>query len=390
MTVFSKWPIYSSDEREVVNEVLGSGNVNYWTGSQCRDFEREFADYHGRNYGIALSNGTVALELALIALGVSPDDEVIVPSRTYFATASCVVARGAKPIPADVDLTTQNVTVDTIKSSLTPKTKGVIVVHLAGWPCAMPDIKAFCESRNLFLIEDCAQAHGATINGVPVGSFGHCAAFSFCQDKIMSTGGEGGMLLLDDTEKWKMAWAYKDHGKSYDAVYCQHHEPGFRWVHQTFGTNWRMTEMQAAIGRIQLKKLKGWLCERQINANYLNEELADLPGLRLTIPNSSEGHAYYRYYAFIQKGALLPDWSQIRIIESINERGVPCFVGSCGEIYREVAFKDNFQNHYKCHKNAHDLFQTSLAFLVHPGISKKAMKYTVDVVRDVLKMATGI
>ena len=390
MTVFSEWPVYSSEEREVVNEVLSSGKVNYWTGEHCKKFEREFANYHNREYGIALSNGTVALELALIALDLKPNDEVIVPSRTYFATASCIVARGATPVTAEVDLISQNVTVETIKSSLTEKTKGVIVVHLAGWPCEITAIREFCDKENLFLVEDCAQAHGATLDGVPVGSFGDCAAFSFCQDKIISTGGEGGMLLIDDKNIWKKAWAYKEHGKSYDAVFSKEHEPGFRWLHETFGTNWRMTEMQAAIGRIQLQKLHFWLEERRKNADFLKRGLSDLPGLRLTEPDSSIGHAYYRYYAFIRSEALLPGWSQIRIIEKINEQGVPCFVGSCGEIYKEAAFKENYGAQIKNHKNAHELFNSSLAFLVHPGITEDAIKYAVKVVRNVLSEATGL
>lgn len=390
MSLFNKWPVFSKQEVTAVANVLNTGNVNYWTGDECRNFENEFALYHQRKFGIALANGTVALELALVALGLTSNDDVIVPSRTYFATASCIVARGGRPIPADVDLKTQNVTVDTIKSAMTLNTKGVIVVHLAGWPCEIAEIKAFCKRNSLFLIEDCAQAHGASLDGIPVGSFGDCAAFSFCQDKIMSTGGEGGMLLLDDERMWKKAWAFKDHGKSYDAVYNQIHAPGFKWLHTSFGTNWRMTEMQAVIGRLQLRKLKSWVSERQENAKFLNEGFADIPGLVLTIPEENVSHAYYRYYAFINPEVLLPNWSQIRILESINEQGVPCFVGSCGEIYKEGAFQENHIFPNKNHKNAQYLFETSLAFLVHPGISRAALKHTVRVVKSVMKRATRV
>ena len=390
MSLFGKWPVFSEQEIAAVSDVLSTGKVNYWTGEQCKLFEDEFALYHQRKYGISLANGTVALELALVALGLSCGDDVIVPSRTYFATASSVVARGGTPIPADVDLKTQNLTVDTIKSAMTQNTKGVIVVHLGGWPCEIAEIKAFCKSNSLFLVEDCAQAHGAMVDGLRVGSFGDCAAFSFCQDKIISTGGEGGMLLLDDEEMWKNAWAFKDHGKSHDAVYKQVHSSGFKWLHTSFGTNWRMTEMQAAIGRSQLLKLESWIAERQHNAKILNDGLSEVPGLAIAVPDQSISHAYYRYYAFIKPKTLLPNWSQIRIIESINEQGVPCFVGSCGEIYKEAAFQNNPKFSSRSHENAQYLFETSLAFLVHPGISKAALEHTVAVVKNVMEKATRI
>ena len=315
-------------------------------------------------------------------------DEVIVPSRTYFATASCVVARGGKPVPADVDLISQNITVNSIKASLSAKTKGVIVVHLGGWPCEMQKIKQFCDSNGLFLIEDCAQAHGASIEGKLVGTFGDCAAFSFCQDKILSTGGEGGMLLVDDEVKWKKAWSFKDHGKSYEEVQKIPQVKGFKWLHKSFGTNWRMTEMQAAIGRIQLKKLCEWVGERQKNAGLLHNGLKGANGIRLCKPDLHIKHAFYRFYAFLDTSCLVDGWDQARVLEQINSRGVPCFVGSCGEIYKEEAFK-KFPDIYDIpFKNSRELFQTSLAFLVHPGLPTEALELTIETVKNVIDRAT--
>lgn len=385
---FAPWPLFAPDEIAAVNEVLASGKVNYWTGTRCREFERAYAEHTGRRHAIALANGTLALELALHAFGIGAGDDVLTTCRTFIASASCSVARGARPVLADVDPVSQNVTAETLDAALTPSTKAIVAVHLAGWPCEMDKILAFAQRHNLIVIEDCAQAHGARYKGKPVGSFGHAAAFSFCQDKIISTGGEGGMLVLDDEAAWTRAWAYKDHGKSFDAVYRHEHPPGFRWLHESFGTNWRMTEMQAAIGLAQLAKLDEWVAIRRRNAAILEVGLASVPGLRLTpVPESVE-HAYYRYYAFVRPQALKPDWDRQRIIKAINAEGVPCHVGSCGEIYREKAFTRAGFAPDTPYPVAHDLGETSLAFLVHPTLTKQDMGDTVTAVAKVFAAAT--
>ena len=381
------WPYYSPDEIDAVTSVLGSGRVNYWTGRECVKFEAEYAEYVGVQHAITLANGTLALELALYALGIGPGDEVVVPSRTFIASASCAVARGATPVVADIDPVSQSLTADTIRAVLTPRTRAIIAVHLAGWPCDMESIMALAREHGLHVIEDCAQAHGARYQGRPVGSFGDAAAFSFCQDKILSTGGEGGMLLINDTALWEKAWAYKDHGKSYDAVHRREHPPGFRWLHESFGSNWRMTEMQAAIGRMQLRKLDEWVALRRQHAATLAEGLATIPGLRLTAEPSSIRHAYYRYYAFLEPGKLREDWNQTRVVTAIQAEGVPCFVGSCGEIYREKAFSAAGWPASRRHPVAQQLSETSLAFLVHPTLSDQDMQDTCRAVEKVMRTA---
>jgi len=278
------WPYFERDEINAVVAVLKSGKVNYWTGDEGRLFEKEFAAFAGCNHAVALANGTVALELALYALGIGPGDEVIVTSRTFIASASCVIMRGATPVMADIDPVSQNITAETIKAAITPKTKAIIAVHLAGWPCDMDPILKLAKKHSLKVIEDCAQAHGATYKGRPVGSMGDAGAFSFCQDKIMTTGGEGGMLTTNDEEVWRKAWEYKDHGKGYDAVYNRRHSPGFRWLHESFGTNLRMTEMQSTLGRTALAKLPTWVATRRRHAGILNSRLSQLEALRTTIP----------------------------------------------------------------------------------------------------------
>lgn len=387
---FAAWPRFDHDEIAAVNSVLASGKVNYWTGDQGKSFEREFARFAGCEYAIALANGTMALELALHALGIGPGDEVVVTCRTFIASASCVVMRGAKPVMADVDPVSQNVTVETIRASLTPKTRAIIAVHLAGWPCDMDPIMELAAERGLKVIEDCAQAHGATYKGRPVGSLGHAAAFSFCQDKILSTGGEGGMLTTSDRSLWEKAWAFKDHGKSYDAVYNRVHPEGngFRWLHESFGTNWRLTEMQSAIGRLQLEKLPAWVAARREHASMLNWRFSAIPALRVTVPGVHFGHAYYKHYAFVRPELLRQGWNRDRIMAALNAEGIPCFSGSCSEIYREKAFERSGFGPAEPMPVARTLGETSLMFLVHPTLQRKEMEDTCRAVAKVFRAAS--
>jgi len=381
------WPYYSPDEIEAVAAVLTSGKVNYWTGQEGRQFEEAFAHFTGTRHAIALANGTVALELALYALGIGPGDAVITTSRTFIASASCAVMRGAKPVFADVDPNSQNLTAETVRVVLTPQTRAIIAVHLAGWPCDMDPILTLAREHGVAVIEDCAQAHGATYKGRPVGSLGDAAAFSFCQDKIMSTGGEGGMLVTNNTAAWEKAWAYKDHGKSYDAVYRRQHPPGFRWLHESFGTNWRLTEMQAAIGRLQLGKLPDWSSIRQRHAALLDDGLSGTPGLRLVSPPKEIGHAYYRYYAFLEPERLKAGWSRARVIDAIMTEGIPCYAGSCSEIYQEKAFVEAGLQPPAPLPVAKWLGETSLCFLVHPTLTDSDMYDMNEAIIKVMKVA---
>ena len=383
---FAPWPYFEADEIEAAAAVLRSGKVNYWTGEECRAFEREFAAFTGCRHAIALANGTMALELALYALGIGQGDEVIVPSRTFLASASCVVMRGARPVMADVDRISQVLTAETARAACTPRTKAIIPVHLAGWPCDMEAMMAFARERNLKVIEDCAQALGATFNRKPVGSFGHAAAFSFCQDKILTTGGEGGMLVTNDEALWDCAWSYKDHGKSFDAVYRRQHAPGFRWLHESFGTNWRMTEMQGALGRAILPKIPQQVARRREYAHLLNDRLARVPGLRLTLPPDHDFHAYYKFYAFVETAQLNSGWDRDRILTAISAEGVPTFSGSCSEIYLEKAFPEEWRPQHRL-PVARELGETSLMFMVHPTLSRQDIEDTATAIEKVMRVA---
>ncbi len=388
--VKSLWPRFDDDELEAVQAVLRSGRVNYWNGDEGRAFEREFAAFHGASYGIAVANGTLALELALMALGVGEGDEVVVTPRTFLASASAIVMRGARPVFAEVDRESGNITPDTVRAVLTPRTRAVIAVHLAGWPCDMRGMRAWADEQGLFLIEDCAQAHGATLEGQPVGSFGDAAAFSFCTDKIMSTGGEGGMLLVRDEAVWRRAWSYKDHGKDWDAVYHREHAAGFRWLHESFGTNWRLTEMQSAIGRAQLRKLPDWLAQRNANAGVLLERLSGVRGLRVPVPPEGVGHAWYKFYAYVDPACLADGWDRDAVVEAIQARGVPCLHGSCSEVYLEQAFDGTDYRPAQRLPIARELGETSVMFLVDHTLSETDMHAVADAVVDVMGRATGV
>lgn len=385
-TPFAPWPSFTVEEADAVRRVLLSNKVNYWTGTEGREFEKEFAAAAGCAHAIALANGSVALELALYALGIGPGDEVITTCRTFIASASCIVMRGATPVMADVDPVSQNITVDTILPCITPRTRAIIAVHLAGWPCDMDSIMKLAKERGLKVIEDCAQCHGATYKGRPVGSLGDVAAFSFCQDKIMTTGGEGGMLTTNSKNIWQKAWEFKDHGKSYDAVYNRQHPPGFRWLHESFGTNWRLTEMQSAIGRAQLRKLSDWIRIRQKYSAILTECFSSISALRVTIPPDEIRHAYYKYYVFVRPDMLKDGWDRDRIMAEINAEGIPCYSGSCSEIYLEKAF-DGLRPAERF-KVARVLGETSLMFLVHPTLSLQSIHDTCKAVTNIMVAAS--
>ena len=386
---FPAWPYFDEDQIEAVNAVLQSGNVNYWTGSEVSLFEKEFAGSCGVNYAVAVMNGTAALDAALWALNIGTGDEVIVTPRSYIASASCAVVRGAVPVFADVDRDSQNITADAIEKVITDRTRAVIVVHLAGCPCEMDGIVSLTKKHGIALIEDCAQSTGAFYRGRPVGSFGDAAAFSFCQDKIMTTGGEGGMVLTNNREIWSKVWSYKDHGKSFDAVFNTDIEPGpsFRWLHESFGVNLRMTEMQAAIGRVQLRRMPGWIEIRRRNADILTKAFLKIPSLRVPVYPDHIFHSYYKYYVFIKPDQLKSGWDRDRVLSAVNAEGIPCYTGSCSEIYLEKAFATNGFGQSERLPIAKELGETSLMFLVHPRLLEDDLRDTSKAVQKVMNAA---
>ena len=388
-TPFSPWPSFTAQEADAVRNVLLSNKVNYWTGTECRKFEKEFAAWAGTHHAVALGNGTLALDVALKALGIGPGDEVVVTPRTFIASISCVVNAGATPVFADVEADSGNLSAVTIAKVLTPKTKAVICVHLAGWPCDMDAIMALAETHGLKVIEDCAQAHGAQYKGRSVGSIGHVGAWSFCQDKIMTTGGEGGMVTTNDEVLWRAMWSFKDHGKSYAAVYEREHAPGFRWLHESFGTNWRMLEMQAAVGRIQLQRMAGWTATRTRHAGQIWAACGGCPALHVPAVPANVLHAHYKCYVYVRPEKLAQGWNRDRIVAEINALEVPCYQGSCSEVYLEKAFDGTGWRPAAPLPAAHALGATSMMFLVHPTLTQAEVDKTCAVIAQVMQQATA-
>jgi dTDP-4-amino-4,6-dideoxygalactose transaminase len=379
------WPHFDEQDVASVGEVLASGRVNYWTGEHGRAFEREFAAWAGVPHGVAVANGTVALELALGALGIGPGDEVVVPAVTFIATASAVARCGATPVVADVSPDTMCLTAGTVEAALSSRTRAVVVVHVAGFPADLAPLRRLAGAHGLRVVEDCAQAHGARRDGRMVGTGGDIAAWSFCQDKILTTGGEGGAVTTRDEQLWRRVWAAKDHGKSHAAVYGRSHPPGFRWLHESFGTNARMTEMQAVIGRNQLRRLDGWLDRRRAHAGLLRSALADLPALRVTPVPAGVRPAFYRCYVRVRPELLAPGWDRDRLVAAIAAEGVPCQQGGCTEIHRERAF-DGLRPARPLPVAA-ELGRTSFALLVHPTLSSADVRDTAEAVRKVARAA---
>ena len=377
------WPFYDEDEIGEVVRVLRSGRVNQWTGDLVFRFQEECERRFGGGHGIALANGSLALELPLHIFGIGPGDEVIVTPRTFVASASCVRLLGATPVFAEIDERSGNITAASIEAVISPRTKAVIPVHLAGWPCDMPAIMEVARRHNLLVIEDCAQAHGAEIDSQPVGSFGDAAAFSFCQDKIISTGGEGGYASFKSREAWERAWSYKDHGKNWAKVQAPAATKGFRWLHDSLGTNWRLTELQAAIGLKQLEKLDEWREARSRNARIWADALADVPGLTVPLPEQRFRHAFYKLYAYVDcPGASV---KRDEIMRRASDLGLRVFSGSCSEVYLEGAFADLPRPDLKI---ARMLGERSLMMEVHPTLSPASLqeraRALADIVREVL------
>lgn len=365
------WPHYGADEIAAVAACLESGKVNQWTGPHVADFERAYAMYVGAGQAIALANGSLALELALRAFGIGPGEEVIVTPRSFVASASCVMLVGATPVFAEVDALSGNITAESILAVITPRTRAIIPVHLGGWPADMPAIMAVARQYGLKVVEDCAQAHGASIDGKPVGSFGDAAAFSFCQDKIITTGGEGGLVIFQDEAAFSWARSFKDHGKNFTAAMAPA-EPGiFRWLHDNLGTNWRMTSIAAVIGEKQLCKLDNWRDIRERNAAIWASELSALEAIRVPWPGTDIRGAFYKFYCYVDRQGDEGEWFRDEIIQTALVAGLRVFAGSCSEIYREKLFK---------HLDipplpvARQLGRTSLMLEVHPTLDEQRLR----------------
>jgi dTDP-4-amino-4,6-dideoxygalactose transaminase len=380
--------MYSNKQIDSVIKVLKKNKTNYWTGSEGRKFEKEFSNYHNTKYSVTVSNGSIALEIALKALNLKKNTKVIVTPRSFVISASCVVNLGLKPTFADVD-NNGNLSIDGIEKVFDKNVKAIIVVHLNGLPCDLDPILKFVKKKKIYLIEDCSQAHGAVYKNKRVGSFGHISTWSFCQDKIISTGGEGGMISTNNKKLWLKCWSIKDHGKNYKSVFYKKHKTGFKWLHDEIGSNYRLTEMQAAIGRVQLRSLNKLIKKRNLIAKLYLHELKDFytkfnilkkPNFLYIKKNTSIKHAYYRLNFFINKNKI----KQTKLIEQLNDNNISCGVGSCPEIYREKVFKKLKSFSQSRLPNAKLLGETSITFPINPFKSIKKIKFEIIVIKKIL------
>ena len=390
------YPYFNQNTQRRVQKVLKSGRVNYWTGNECKDFEKEFSNYHKVKHSLTVSNGSVALEISLQALNLKKRDSVIVTPRSFIMSASCVLNLGLKPIFADVD-DNGNLSIEGIKTVYNKSVKAIIVVHLNGLVCDLDPILNFVKKKNLFLIEDCSQAHGAVYKGKKVGSFGHISTWSFCQDKIMSTGGEGGMISTNNTKLWLKLWSLKDHGKNYKNVFDKKNNNQFKWLHDDLGSNYRMTEMQAVIGREQLKSLDKQIKKRNLIANlylnglrdyYLKYDILKRPDFTFKSQNSNKNlnklynfkHAFYRLNIFVNKNKI----NRNKLLKKLNEKKIKCGVGSCPEIYREKIFRKLNFFPKKRLINAKLLGETSIMFPINPNLSLTKVKTEINSIKKIL------
>ena len=390
------YPIFNKDISKKVLQVLQSGKVNYWTGNECKNFEKEFSDYHNIKYSSCVSNGSVALEIALKALNLKKTDTVIVTPRSFVISASCVINLGLKPIFGDVDHN-GNLNIEGIKKAYNKNVKAIIVVHLNGLSCDLDPILKFVRQKKIFLIEDCSQAHGAIYKGKKIGSFGHISTWSFCQDKIMSTGGEGGMISTNNKKLWLKLWSLKDHGKNYKKIFKKRNKNEFIWLHDDFGSNYRMTEMQAAIGREQLKFLDKQIKKRNLIANlylnglrdyYLKYDILKRPDFTFKSQNSNKNlnklynfkHAFYRLNIFVNKNKI----NRNKLLKKLNEKKIKCGVGSCPEIYREKIFRKLNFFPKKRLINAKLLGETSIMFPINPNLSLTKVKTEINSIKKIL------
>lgn len=358
------WPYHSEDEISAVADVLRSGKTNYYSGPNGQAFEAEFAEYTGAKYAIAVTNGTAALELALHGIQIPRGSEVIVPCRTFMATASAVVTAGGYPVLADIDATL-NVTVETLEARRTRNTSAVIVVHYAGLPCDMDAIMKWADYHDIVVIEDCAHAHGARINGRHVGTFGAAGCFSFCVGKTMSLGGEGGMVITNDENPYRRMGARRDHGR-YQMVGSKDMTE-FKWTVEAFGTNLRMTEMQSAIGRIQLKKLDDWVRRRNQIAAAYDAILGGIP----TPTNKSHGR--YMYMAYV-------DDRDRKMIE-LQGMGIAARLGGCPNIGHEAVFAGH-SGAQEC-PVADELGKRTLSLPVYPTMTDRDVETVLKAVEAV-------
>jgi dTDP-4-amino-4,6-dideoxygalactose transaminase len=386
------WPNFSKNLISKVSNVIKSGKINYTTGKYGKKFEYEFSKYVGNKYSVAICNGTAALEVAIKSLKLPKRSEIIVPARSFFASASCIVNTGYTPVFVDVDLLTQNVCLKDLKKKINWKTKAIVCVHLAGLPCDMYGIKKIAKKNKIKIIEDCSQAHGASINNKQVGSFGDVSTWSFCNDKIISTLGEGGMISTNNKKIYEFCKRYINHGT---VLKIEKNLDKFIYSKDYFGTNLRITEIQSIAGLEQLKNLeKIQIYRDKVAKNYFDFISKYQKYFYSYYPSKEIKSAWYRFYFFVKINSKDDQKTRYKIIKDLKKKNLRCFTGSCPEIYLEKSFRKLKGFKQKRLKNCKILGETSIALDIDHTIRyhehKENLLILKNVIEKILKDKRGI
>ena len=381
------WPNFNNHLISKVVNVIKSGKINYTFGLQGTEFESKFSKFIGNKYSIAICNGTAALEVAIKSLNFPKNSKIMVPARSFFSSASCIVNTGHIPVFVDVDPVTQNISIKDLKKKISNNIKAIICVHLGGLPCDMKSIKNLVKKRNIKIIEDCSQAHGASINNKQVGSFGEVATWSFCTDKIISTLGEGGMISTNKKNIYEYCKRYINHGTSLSK---KNSSEKFIYNKDIFGTNLRITEIQSVAGIEQLKNIKKIQKKREnIAKDYFKIFSTYEDYLKCYMPNKNVKSAWYRFYFFLNPRIKNYQRIRFKIIKLLKVNNVKCFTGACPEIYLEKSFKRLNKIKFKRLENCRFLGKISLALDVNHTLSNYEHKNNLLNIKNTLKKIFG-
>ncbi len=382
-----EWPNFNNNLISKVVNVIKSGEINYTFGNQGKEFEKKFSKFIGNKYSIAVCNGTAALEVAIKSLDFPKNSKIMVPARSFFSSASCIVNTGHIPVFVDIDPFTQNISIKDLKKKINDNIKAIICVHLGGLPCDMKNIKNLAKKKNIKIIEDCSQAHGASINNKQVGSFGEVATWSFCTDKIISTLGEGGMISTNKKKIYEYCKRYINHGT---ALSKRNTSEKFIYNKDIFGTNLRITEIQSVAGIEQLKDIKKIQKKREkIAKDYFKIFLMYENYLKCYMPNKNVKSAWYRFYFFVNPKVKYNQKIRFKIIKFFKENDIKCFTGACPEIYLEKSFKNLENIKFKRLENCKLLGSTSLALDINHTLSNYEHNNNLLKIKNTLKKIYG-
>ncbi len=390
---FPPFPIYGEEEISAAERVLRSGKFSRLSGVEAHSFEQEYAAWFGVKHAIGANNGTSAIHMALAALEIGPGDEVIHTSHCFIGTATPTAHNGATPVFADIDPRTFNIDPKSIEAKITPRTKAIVPVHINGCPADMDEIMDIARRHNLYVIEDAAQAHGALYKGKKVGTIGDVGCFSFWEDKLMTTAGEGGIIITDNDEIAKRAIMFQNHGEA--AADSSYYVGERLYHHEILGWNYRMNELQGAVGREQLKKLDASIEGRRRNAHMLTELFNEVEGILPPYEPEYVKHVFYKYIIRLDRKVL--DIDAKDFVAALQAEGIPCSRRYPTPLHKqpvfekkrglgkgqfpftdEVSYGSGLPN---CEELPHDLVR----LLMNPNMAEEEVTDTVKAVKKVVE-----